>query len=164
LATKKHIIEIEPEYDFSILSITATASDYAICICLDNQFNLQFKNQAPLQLKLNKVPVDFVLFGVICDVKEAELCLLNNKSKGNYFLKEFKQTDYFIRLSGDWAMAHTQQIIDCIKQIDGVQAVTKTDVELIKQKELLTFELENKEYTFKHKYEVELKNSNINTI
>jgi hypothetical protein len=153
VATKIPTIIFEPEYNFGIIAITATSPDFAICIELDKHFNLALVKQESLSVMMNAEAVEFVWFAINCDVREMEICLLNNKSDGNYFLKEMRQTDYILRFSGDWANDNLQKIIDCIKNVDGVQAVAKADVEAIKQKEMLTFEMEDIEYKTKRDFE-----------
>ncbi|MFM2224673.1 MAG: hypothetical protein RJA07_875 [Bacteroidota bacterium] len=154
MATKIPTIFFEPEYNFGIIAITATTPDFAICIELDKLFNLPFIKQEALSITMNKEVVEFVWFAIHCDVREIEICLLNNKSDGNFFLKEMRQVDYLLRFSSsDWSNDNLQQIIDNIKIIDGVQAVAKVDVAAIKQKEMLTFEMEDIEYKTKRDFE-----------
>jgi hypothetical protein len=153
MAAKPIILQLEPDYDFQILAITATVPDYLICIELDHQFDVQLVQQQPLKLTANKQLILFSLFALSCDVRESEICLLNNKTEGNYFLKEIKYADYFLRINGSWAFENKTNIADCIKKIEGVQAVNELDVLGIKQKELLTFEMIHPENTERKEYE-----------
>ncbi|MEN9521648.1 MAG: hypothetical protein RL065_25 [Bacteroidota bacterium] len=146
MASKKNILEIEPDYDFGLIAITATVAEYILCIYLDKQFNLLLVKQDSIFVKKNKQEIEFLLFALNCDVRQSEFCLINNKSEGNYFLSEMRQTDYLLRFRGEWANDNHQKIIDFLKTIDGVQVVVKVDVETIKQKEMLTFELPDLEY------------------
>jgi hypothetical protein len=153
MASKSIILQLEPDYDFQILAITATVPDYLICIELDKYFDVQLTQQQPLKLVMNKQAILFSLFALSCHVRESELCLLNNKTEGNYFLKEIKYADYFLRINGSWAFENKLLIAECIKKLDGVQSVNELDVASIKQKELLTFELNNIENVERKEYE-----------
>jgi hypothetical protein len=157
LATKKNIIEIEPDYDFGLIAITAIVAEYIICIYLDTHFNLSLVKQESLFLKKNKQQIEFLLFALNCDIRQSEFCLVNNKSEGNYFLNEMRQTDYLLRFRGDWAFDNQHKIIDFIKTIEGVQVATKVNIESIKQKEMLTFELPDLEHKGQKEYEAKRK-------
>ena len=153
MATKKNILEIEPDYDFGLIAITATVAEYVLCIYLDKQFNLSLVKQDSLFVKKNKQEIEFLLFALNCDVRQSEFCLVNNKSEGNYFLSEMRQTDYLLRYRGDWAFDNQQKIVDFLKTIEGVQVATKVEIESIKQKEMLTFELPDLEHKWQKEYE-----------
>ncbi|MEY2829958.1 MAG: hypothetical protein RIQ33_1816 [Bacteroidota bacterium] len=162
MAAKPIILQLEPDYDFQILAITATVPDYLICIELDHQFDVQLVQQQPLKLIVNKQAVLFSWFALSCDVRESEICLLNNKTEGNYFLKEIKYADYFLRINGIWAFENKTNIADCLKKIEGVQAVNQLDVLSIKQKELLTFEMVHPDCIVRNEIEAE-RNAKIKT-
>lgn len=157
MSTRKTILELEPDYDFGLVAITATVAEYILCIFLEKQFSLSLTKQESLFVNKNKQEVEFLLFALDCSFRHSEFCLINNKSEGHFFLNEMRQTDYFLRYKGLWAEENLSKILDYLRLVDGVQAVTKIDIESIKQKEMFTFELPDTEHKARKNYEEMLK-------
>ncbi len=155
MATKKNLtLTIEPEIDFELIAISATTADYKICMALDEKFDLPFQFSETIEKKTQNVVAKFSVFSLVCDVRQTEICLINNKSEGNILVNDFRQADFILRLKGDWALQQKENLISFLKIINGVNAVMKPDAGTLKDVEWLTFELPDKEY-FYHKQYVE---------
>ena len=155
MATKKNLtLTIEPEIDFELIAISATTADYKICMALDEKFDLPFQLSETIEKKTQNVVAKFSVFSLVCDVRQTEICLINNKSEGNILVNDFRQADFILRLKGDWALQQKENLISFLKIINGVNAVMKPDADSLKDVEWLTFELPDKEY-FYHKQYVE---------
>jgi hypothetical protein len=155
LAKKKEILIFEPEIDFDLIAITATTDDYKISIEMNRNFDLQLAlNQ---QANLKRDNVSYSVFSYQCDIRNAEICIIANKTEGKLLLTELRQVDFLIRLKGTWAILQTEKIIAIIKQLPHVQAAIKVDVNVLKDAELLTFELPDVDYQAYKAFEKKLK-------
>ena len=155
MATKKNLVlNIEPEIDFELIAISATAEDYKVCMALDEKFDLPFQLAEAIEKKTQNLAAKFSIFSLVCDVRQTEICFINNKSEGNILVNDLRQADFILRLKGDWALQQKENLISFLKTINGVNAVMKPDVDTLKDAEWLTFELPDKEY-FYHKQYVE---------
>ena len=156
MATKKPpTLIFESEIDFDVLAISATEADYKLCLTLGEQFDLSFSLADAIEKKVNDAMVEFPVFSFSCDVRVSEICLINNRSGGNFLIKELRQADYFIRLKGDWALHQKEAMMQFLKQHENVQAFIQTDLQTIKEIEWLNFELPDNDYLNRKNYELE---------
>ncbi len=156
MATKKLApLVFESEIDFDVIAISATEADYKLCLALGEQFDLSFSLANAIEKKVNDAVIEFSVFSFSCDVRVSEICLINNKSEGNFLLKELRQADYFIRLKGDWALHQKDAMMQFLKQHENVQALMLPDLQAIKEIDWLSFELPDHDYLIRKNYELE---------
>ena len=158
MTTKKFApLVFESEIDFDVIAISATEADYKLCLTLGEQFDLSFSLADAIEKQVNDVVIAFPVFSFSCDVRVSEICLINNKSEGNFLIKELRQADYFIRLKGDWALHQKDAMLQFLKQHENVQALIEADLQTIKEIDWLSFELPDHDYLIRKKYELERK-------
>jgi hypothetical protein len=156
MATKKlPPLIFESEIDFDVIAISATEADYKLCLALGEQFDLSFSLADAIEKKINDVVIEFPVFSFSCDVRVSEICLINNKSSGNFLIREFRQADYFIRLKGDWALHQKDAMMQFLKQHNHVQALIEANLKAMKEIDWLSFELPDHEYLIRKDYETE---------
>jgi len=138
---KKHLLEIEYDYDFILIGISSHEKDYRICWALNNKLNLELTKADPLEIKDKKQAEEsgFSLF--ICERPDdfMEYLIIANRSEKGLLIPEQKQMDYFFVIKGEMDNERVENIISKIKEINFVLTAVRIDPSVLKSKQNLIF-------------------------
>ncbi len=128
--------------DSRLLGIMAPVKDYQFCWSLNNLLGMDFRinNEIEIQLKRKKRDYFFSVFEFPVPSTSLAYYLYNNKFDGEYLLPEFKHLDFLWLLKGDTVPDKSlHELVNSIREINGVQLVVELTNEKIKHKEHLVF-------------------------
>jgi len=163
----KITLNIDYDYDFMLFAITAHEPDYKFCHKLNNQLQLAFQKEDPIELK-NKNQANQLLFSLYTYIndEQIEYNLLSNKSfnqvannKQNianqpnlfseedesefvgqigYLIPELSNYDYLLIIRAPYKPETAHETERIIKEIDAVLKIQYTDVtDLISKNNLI---------------------------
>lgn len=141
IKAKKHKINSETNFSFFLIGISSSEVDYKLCWKINQELNLEFKKVKDLLFYHEKLNVEqnFSLYTFSND--EFEAYFISNKTTNGYLIDEHKKIDYFLKIE-----SQNQTILDNLytklNQINFIQAVFKIDVNSLKSKQKLIFEIE----------------------
>ena len=122
---KRHILEYEPELDFSVLAINSHAKAYKLCWNINKTLNVCFEK---LKDQTVNTKINFSrYFGVTED--GVEYNILSNRSKTGYLIPDQKSINYFlITKNRNWRV-EKRQIINKLRQNKEVLLVFEFDTQ-----------------------------------
>lgn len=138
---KKHLLEIEYDYDFVLIGISSHEKDYRICWSLNNKLGLDLTKTEPLEIKDKKQEEasGFSLF--VCERPDdfMEYLIIANRSEKGMLIPEQKQMDYFFVIKGEIEDDGVEEVINKIKEINFVLTAVRIDPSVLKSKQNLIF-------------------------
>jgi hypothetical protein len=125
-----------------LLGIMAPMKDYSFCWQLNNLLGIDFRVNHELEIQLAKKGRNY--YFAVYEYHEPSTCLKHylyrNQYDGEYLLPEFRNLDFLWLLKDDYVSEQAlHQLVQSIKQVNGVQLVTELTNEKIKNKEHLVF-------------------------
>jgi len=128
--------------DTRLIGIVAPLKDYLLCWQLNHRFRFEFRNNPEIEIQLTKKQRRY--FFSIFEYGEPNTSLrhylYNNQHDGEYLLPEFKHLDYLWLMKGDCVADNTvTEMINSIKNINGIQMVMELTNDKIKNKGHLIF-------------------------
>src|SRR5215475_2475111 len=128
--------------DTRLLGIVAPVKDYQFCWQLNNRLRFDFRINNDIEIQLTKRQRRYY-FGVY-EYHEKDNSqqhyLYNNQFDGEYLLPEFKHLDFLWLLKGDLVSDKAlHDLVNSVREINGVQLVVELTNEKIKNKENLVF-------------------------
>lgn len=138
---KKHLLEIEYDFDFVLIGISSHEKDYRISWAINNKLGLDLIKTDPLEIqdKKQEEASGFSLF--VCDRPDEfmEYLVIANRSEKGLLIPEQKQMDYFFVIKGEIENEKIAVMIDKIKEINFVLTAIRIDPALLKSKQNLIF-------------------------
>jgi hypothetical protein len=125
-----------------LLGIMAPMKDYQFCWQLNNQLEMDFRinNDIEIQLTRKRRNYFFTVFEYLEPMGPLSHYIYKNQFEGEYLLSEFKHLDFLWLMRNDVVRDESlAQIINSVKNINGVQLVVELTNEKIKNKENLLF-------------------------
>ena len=125
-----------------LLGIMSPVKNYQFCWHLNRLMGIDFRANNELEIQLTKKQRNY--FFAVYEYQEPASCLThylyNNQFDGEYLLPEFKHLDFLWLLKGDYVSdSDLQQLVQSIRDINGVQLVVELTNEKIRSKEHLIF-------------------------
>ena len=125
-----------------LLGIMAPVKAYQFCWKVNSALGIDFRINIDLEIQLKKKQRNY--FFSVYEYCEPTNCLkhflYHNHCDGEYLLPEFKHLDFLWLLKDDHVSNETlQQLVQSIKNINGVQLVVELTGEKIKNREYLVF-------------------------
>ncbi len=144
MALKLDIEELTNDFfeDARLLGIVAPVKNYQFCWQLNNllRFDFRINNQIEIQLAKKQRSYFFCVYQFPEPNSSLVHYLYSNQFDGEYLLPEFRHLDFLWLLKGDYVDSSTlQELIQCIRVINGVQLVTELTQEKIRNKGHLIF-------------------------
>ena len=136
----KHTLEIEYDYNFVLIGISAHEKDYRICWALNNKLELNLVKTESLEIKEKKLdePSHYSLFVYNREEELSEYLLIANRSEKGILIPEQKQMDYFLIIKEEEIKEEkAAEIIKKIKEITLVQTAMRIDASTLKSKQNL---------------------------
>ena len=134
----KKVLNVDDDYDFSILGISCHAKDYRLCWEINRALQIDLEKQNDI-LSNNYPDVSYSNAFYNDEENHLEFVLLSNKSEGGMVIPEYPQLDYFLKISGP---QHEYSIADYknkLQNIDLVLAAIELDPQNLRSKFNLVF-------------------------
>lgn len=137
-------LQLDFEFDFSLLALISPAKDYKIAWHLNKTLNLHLCRAKDLCLQFPKQGKIYIS-NFIFEKEYGSFRLLKNRALGfeniskPYLLPELKDYDYFIMVRDEAEIWNPGELSENIKRIPLVQFVKQVNPENLKSKENLIF-------------------------
>lgn len=120
--TKKHLLSLEPEFDFDMIGICSHHSDYRLAWGINDVCELHLKKvdedfSTDQNKKQQSTKHSFYEYNAEADM--CEYFLIKNVSAGKYLITEQPKIDYFLFVKGPIAI----DAKEWIKKLNGVQSI-----------------------------------------
>lgn len=116
----KKVLEIEDNYDFSLLGISSHVKDYRLCWELNNSLDISLEKSDPIILSEEDDFSGFATSTFYDDENQLVFVLVTNKNQGKCLIPEYSQIDYLLKVSGsqhEFVLKNKKQIIQNIESI-----------------------------------------------
>lgn len=137
----KFTLEVEYDYDFSLIGICSHEKDYRVCWALNKQLGIELSKTNDLELTEKKAsaPSKFSMFTFNDEEKYREYSILGNKSANKLLLPEHKQVDYFLMIKSGLNEKEKEELVKKIKELSIVLTAYSIEPENLKSKQNLLF-------------------------
>ncbi len=136
----KITLDIEDDYDFSLLGISCHSKDYRLSWELNRSLSIHLKrDEAIATSNKNQEEYDFPTHRYYDEVNHLNYCLIDNKFEGNVLIPELAQMDYIFKISG---FGHTEKVSELKQKVQSIEIVlttVKLDAQTLKSKPILLF-------------------------
>ncbi len=96
----KFTLNIEEDYDFSIIGISCHAKDYRLCYELNQLFEADFVRTDDIEINIKKSMGKFSIFEYHNEENYLSYFLISNRSDQGFLIPEYKTIDFFLMLKG----------------------------------------------------------------
>ena len=160
----KLVLNIEEDYDFGLIGISAHDKDYRISWAINNILELELSKQESLEIIRKKSePSYFSLFtfykeddyreyAVITNLSENKTLAVNkdtlfsfeqvdstSQSENDFIIPELKNIDFFLIIRGEITANELNELIKKIKKLEMVLTAKAFDARKLKSKKNLIF-------------------------
>lgn len=138
----KHRLNVDFDYEFSLICIISSLKDYRLCWAINRALNIQLARQDDLKINNEKKRQEgfFNLFKYEDEINFLHYTLIANKSAGAFLLPEMKQVDYLLMLHGDAAEDAKEELVQQLKNLAGIEALFAANPAELRSKENLILE------------------------
>jgi hypothetical protein len=139
---KKLVLTDYIDYEFILIGICSQLDDYKLCWQLNKQLEIDLirdVNDISSLHQKKKVDIFFSLFNHIDKENDLHYSIISNKSLSVNLIPEQKQTDYFLKISGEIEVLDSSVIVKKIKSIDNILAAFLIDINTLKSKDNFIF-------------------------
>lgn len=134
----KNVLNVEDDYDFSVLGISCHAKDYRLCWEINKALNVDLEKQNYIVSEKNSETA-FSNASYFDEDKHIEYVLISNKNEGGVLIPEHAQLDYFIKIHGPQHEVIAEDSRSVLLNIDFVLAVVELKPNELKSKMNLIF-------------------------
>lgn len=135
----KFTLNIEEDYDFSLIGISCHAKDYRLCYELNKILEIDLVRGEDLDIDSKNSKANYALYDYIDEENFIDYYLLSNRSNKGFLIPEHKSTDFFLLLKGASNSDIIENIINKISEIQLVLTSFQIDVNTLKSKQNLIF-------------------------
>ncbi|MGE0561338.1 MAG: IPExxxVDY family protein [Flavobacteriales bacterium] len=135
----KFTLNIEEDYDFSLIGISCHAKDYRLCYELNKILEIDLVRGEDLDIDSKSSKANYALYDYIDEENFIDYYLLSNRSNKGFLIPEHKSTDFFLLLKGASNNDIIENIINKISEIQLVLTSFQIDVNTLKSKQNLIF-------------------------
>ena len=134
-------LDIEDEYDFSLLGISCHAKDYRLSWAMNKALDIELEKDKAVfnDMQEEENQDGFAMHSYYDEDNLLNYYLISNKSEGKILVEEYPQFDFIFKLSGsqhDFEILYKKQLI---QNIDLVLASIQLDTMKLKSKTKLVF-------------------------
>lgn len=134
----KRLLDVEDEYDFSLLGISCHAKDYRLCWEINNALKIELEKGEAILTEADDEK-GFATSHFYDEINHLQYVLITNKQEGKYLIPEYPQLDYFLKLSGPQHDYEIKAQKQRIQNIDLVLTVIEVKAKALKSKPNLVF-------------------------
>ncbi|MCB9174641.1 MAG: IPExxxVDY family protein [Flavobacteriales bacterium] len=135
----KFTLNIEEDYDFSLIGISCHAKDYRLCYELNKILEIDLVRGEDLDIDSKNTKANYALYDYIDEENFIDYYLISNRSNKGFLIPEHKSTDFFLLLKGASNDDIIENIINKISEIELVLTSFQIDVNSLKSKQNLIF-------------------------
>lgn len=135
----KFTLNIEEDYEFSLIGISCHAKDYKLCFEFNKLLEVDFIRTEDLDIDSKKTQGNYSLYEYIDEDNFMDYYLISNRSSKGVLIPEHKVIDYFLLLKGATNDDITDDIIQKISTLQIVLTAYKIDIDTLKSKQNLIF-------------------------
>ena len=153
---KKYKLECEIDHDYFLIGIHSVLEDFRLAYLLNSEFNINLKRVSK-NIEFSKKEGSFSNFDFedqasFCywslisnkfveeqEVSKNQLSIFEQISNTYVLISEKKNTDYFLKIEGDFTNEEIQNITKKINSIHRVMTTYEMDPETLKSKDFLIF-------------------------
>lgn len=135
----KFTLNIEEDYDFSLIGISCHAKDYRLCYELNKILEIDLVRGEDLDIDSKNTKANYALYDYIDEENFIDYYLISNRSNKGFLIPEHKSTDFFLLLKGASNNDIIENIINKISEIQLVLTSFQIDVNSLKSKQNLIF-------------------------
>ncbi|MCB0380941.1 MAG: IPExxxVDY family protein [Flavobacteriales bacterium] len=135
----KFTLNIEEDYDFSLIGISCHAKDYRLCYELNKILEIDLVRGEDLDIDSKNTKANYALYDYIDEENFIDYYLISNRSNKGFLIPEHKSTDFFLLLKGASNDDIIENIINKISEIQLVLTSFQIDVNSLKSKQNLIF-------------------------
>lgn len=135
LASVLHQLEVEYDYDFTLLGISCHEKEYRLCWQLNRTFGFELQRQE--SIVFDKDGPEFPLFTFLQE--EPNSCsVIKNRVSGGLLIPELAQVDYFFR--ADESFELPLDFTERLRLLSWINAVFELDAEKLASRQNLLLE------------------------
>lgn len=135
----KFTLNIEEDYDFSLIGISCHAKDYRLCHEFNRLLEVDFIRKEDLDIDSKKTIGNYALFEFIDEENFLDYYLISNRCDKGFLIPEHKSIDYFLLLKGASNDDIVENILHKTSTLQIVLTSYQIDVETLKSKQNLIF-------------------------
>lgn len=142
---KKHNLTLSREQNWPVfVGIACRSKDYQFCFHLNKKLDLHLRKLPDLVIPLpgKEDTACYSLYRYLDQNRRLDYVLLSNHHPDSKLLPEFRQTDYFLLISGETTANEIEYLIRMIRDVPGVLLAYYLDLTKSKQIELILADLE----------------------
>ncbi|HOW24219.1 MAG TPA: IPExxxVDY family protein [Bacteroidales bacterium] len=142
---KKHNLEIPREHEWPVfVGIACRSRDYQLCFHINKKLDLHLKKLPDFTILLpGKTETScYSLYRHQDLSRRLDYLLLSNHHPDSKLMPEFKQTDYFLLVSGETTANETEHLIRMLRDVPGVLLAYYLDLSKSKHLDLILADLE----------------------
>ena len=133
-------LTLDVDLDFRVLGISSHQKDYRLSWFLNKALGLKLEKTEDVVMDEGAGEDRFSCYQYLDPLTDTHYTLFGNMGENSYFLNEFRQADYFLKLEGDWIERTFDATLNKIKEIDVVIMAFDIDVSKIKNSSKLILE------------------------
>lgn len=123
VAKKVHRLEESTRADFLLIGISSYENDYRVCWDLNNCLKTDLQRIENFEVVDNKTKTsqEFPVFQFEDENKYIGYKFIGNRSENGFLVKEWKNIDYFLKISGEITTKELSETLNKIKKSKLIQ-------------------------------------------
>lgn len=135
----KFTLNIEEEYDFSLIGISCHAKDFRLCFELNKLLEIDLTRAKDLEIISKNTIGNYALFEYIDEDNFLDYYLISNRGEKGFLIPEHKTIDFLLQLKGATNEEIEEELISKICSLSLVLTAYQIDVDSLKSKQNLIF-------------------------
>jgi hypothetical protein len=135
----KFTLNIEEEYDFSLIGISCHAKDFRLCFELNKLLEIDLTRAKDLEIISKNTTGNYALFEYIDEDNFLDYYLISNRGEKGFLIPEHKTIDFLLQLKGATNEEIEEELISKICSLSIVLTAYQIDVDSLKSKQNLIF-------------------------
>jgi hypothetical protein len=135
----KFTLNIEEDYDFSLIGISCHAKDFRLCFELNKLLEIDLTRAKDLEIISKNTTGNYALFEYIDEDNFLDYYLISNRGEKGFLIPEHKTIDFLLQLKGATNEDIEEELISKICSLSIVLTAYQIDVDSLKSKQNLIF-------------------------
>ena len=135
----KILLNIEEEYDFSLIGISCHSKDYRLCWELNNALAIDLIRTKDLDINLKNNIGTFSFYEFIDEENYIEFFLISNRSAKGFLIPELKTIDFLFMIKGTTSEQLIDELLEKISALPVVLTSYMINIDKLKSKQNLLF-------------------------
>lgn len=135
----KILLNIEEEYEFSLIGISCHAKDYRLSWEINNLLKIDLIRTEDLDINLKTSIGTFSFYEFIDEDNYIEYFLISNRSSKGFLIPEHKTTDFLLMIKSPSHEQLATELSEKISSLNVVLTSFRIDIDKLKSKQNLLF-------------------------